>query len=111
MYELIGALGVRRIRKACLSYNARVSQVFDLSTRLNSEQLMVVDYSDLVERKVEFLPLIYQFAGLEFNERYLDKIRSDSLNKSGRQGRYEAEAVRAICLPLYESARNVLTRG
>jgi hypothetical protein len=109
-YELLGTLGVRRIRKACLSYNARVSQVFELKTRLDSDRLMVVDYKDLVEEKAHFLPRIYQFAGLEFNEQYLHKIRSDSLNKSLGQSRSEAEMVEKLCLPVYQAARGALTK-
>jgi len=108
-YELFGTLGISRIRKACLSYNVRVSQVFELKKRLTEDQLIVLDYQDLVERKEQVLPGIYDFTGLEFQNSYLAKIKSTSLGKSSRQPQAEARAVEAHCMPVYVKARSVLT--
>ncbi len=108
-YERFGALGVSRIRKACLSYNARVSQVFDVKDRLQPDQLLVVDYQDLVERKEAVLPVIYEFVGLEYRDSYLEKIKSTSLDKSSRQSKSEARAVNETCMPVYIKARSALS--
>ena len=108
-YRLFGTLGVSRIRKACLSYNVRVSQVFELKERLKEDQLIVVDYQDLVERKEQVLPRIYDFTGLEYRNSYPAKIKSTSLGKSSHQPQAEARAAEALCMPVYLKARSVLT--
>ena len=43
-YEWFGVWGVSRLKQACLSYNGKVLQLFDLNRLLKQDVIMIVDY-------------------------------------------------------------------
>lgn len=109
-YELFGTLGVARLRKACLSYNAKTAQTAILSTALGPNRVMIVDYDDLVRNKELFLPKIYDFVELKYSNDLLSRLHAKSLSKADKFSRKEAAAIESVCMPCYLGARKYLTR-
>lgn len=109
-YKYVGRHAITPLRRACLSYVGKVSQVFELQKRLGSEVLMVVDYDELVSEKEVLLPEIYEFIELPYVEEYAKNIRTSSLKKSERLTRREKTLVDELCVPVYEKARHLVLR-
>lgn len=105
-YQRFGSLTVPRIQRACLAYNGKSSQLFELMANLDKNQLMVVDYDLLVENKAKILPAIYDFVGLEFRNEYCEKISSGSVNKAAHLSSSDRSIVERLCVPVYEKTRN-----
>ncbi len=104
IYQRIGPIFISRLRRACLSYNAKVSQIFTLHKNIDSEKLFVVDYDRLIAHKDIILPRIYRFIDLPYKRIYSDELHAGSINKASRfQKRYEAMLNR-VCMPVYEKA-------
>ncbi len=108
-YRRLGRLSISPLLRACLSYNAKVSQVFELRKHLNSDVLAIVDYDNLVKNKEKVLPEIYDFVGLEYSGRYGDAISTKSLNKSSRLSTHEQSVINERCLPVYHNALKTVT--
>lgn len=104
-YRQFGKIAVPSIKRACLAYNGKTSQLFDLLRQLDKDQILVVDYDLLVENKSEILPDIYEFVGLEFRKVYCEKISSGSLNKAERLSTIDRSVVEQLCVPVYEQVR------
>ncbi len=91
-----------RILRACLAYNGKSSQIIELHERLSSQELLVVDYDELVRKKAEYLPHIFSFIGEPYDERYAATIHASSVAKSSRLKPAEKAMIDQYCLPLYE---------
>jgi len=107
-YRRFGVIGVPRIVKACLSYNGKISQLFELREKLDNGRLMVVEYDDLVNDPEHRLEKIYQYIDLDFREAYCEQIHQKSTGKKNRLTEKEQRRVRELCLPVYEQARGLL---
>jgi len=105
LMRLLGARGVSKLHKACMIYNAKVSQIFELSKRLKCKGLVVVEYDELVNRKHEVLPKLYDFLEVDYRSEYADKILATSLSKANRLSDYESETILRLCEPVYDKAR------
>ncbi|RJP92369.1 MAG: hypothetical protein C4518_06865 [Desulfobacteraceae bacterium] len=103
-----GAWTVGRPRKACLAFNGKISQLFELKKHFGPDQLMVIDYDDLVQRKNKILPILYRFTDLPYNDHYTKMIHAESLNKTKGQSQKESAIVSNICQPVYLKARNLI---
>lgn len=108
-YDFFGQLAISKLRRACLAYNGKTVQVFDLVDRLGSERVFVIDYDHLVEDKERVLPAIYEFIDLPYRETYGQLISKSSLRKAQRLSRREKAAIELICTPIYERAKSSLT--
>lgn len=108
-YEICGAWAVTRLRKACLSYNAKISQTEALSKKLGPNRVMVIDYDDLIKNKLIILPKVYSYLGLRYREEYLSKLHTRSLSKADRFSESELRVIDAICHPYYQESRKYLT--
>ena len=104
-YDLFGAWSVSKLLRACLAYNGKVSHVFELKERMGKDNILVLDYDDLVKDKKNLLPLIYRFIDLSYMEEYVDMIHSSSLNKARRLSKRECTSIKKLCMPVYEKAR------
>lgn len=107
-YRLFGHRGIRSLRRACWSYTGKMSQLFDLSTELAPETIMIVNYDRLVAEKETVLPEIYQFIDLEYRDEYADRIHAKSLRKADRFSEREAGIIEAVCGPVYQRAMSLL---
>lgn len=108
-YERFGRFGVGRVRRACLAYNGKVSQFFELKDRIAPDRLLIIDYDDLVMNKNNILPDIYRFIDLEYKKDYASTIHSRSVNNAKRLSRREVAVVESLCMPIYLKTRSILT--
>jgi len=109
-YELFGTLGIARLRKACLSYNAKTVQTEILSRELGRDRIMIIDYDDLVRSKEIHLPKIYDFVGLKYSDDLLSRLHAKSLSKANKFSSKEADIIDSVCTPFYQQARKFLTQ-
>lgn len=106
--QRFGILGVPRIVRACLAYRAKLDEVFFLRERLPETALTIIDYDDMVSAKHQVLPAIYAQIGLSYKPEYGDRLKAASLEKSKRLSDAERRQVDAICLDIYQSARQLI---
>lgn len=103
-YDLYGRWGLTRLTRACLSFNGKVSQLFELRQRLGNNQLMVIEYDSLVKEKANVLPQVYSFIDLPYRGEYADSIHSRSVSKALQLSRKEQQVIERICMPIYKTA-------
>ena len=108
-YEHLGLWSVSRLLRACLAYNGKTYQVFELREKLIKSQLLVIEYDSLVEQKSRVLPKIYEFIELPYKEEYAGKISATSLEKSRRLSKREHGVITELCKPVYEKAKTLLS--
>jgi hypothetical protein len=108
LFTIFGHQVIPMLRKACWGYNGKTSQVFNLISYLGSENVLVVDYDDLVIRKDEILPEIYAFIDLDYKKDYSCMIHSKSLSKMQSLSRHEYSTIKSLCEPVYQRARRLL---
>lgn len=103
-YEHFGVFSISRLQRACLSYNAKVSQIFTLHRKLGHEQLLIIDYEELISNKDKMLSMIYQFIDIPYKNEYSDKLHSGSFNKADCFRDIHGEKLENLCMPVYEKA-------
>lgn len=104
-HKVFGTRVVSRLERACMIYNSKVSQLFILARNLPPERLLVIDYDELVKRKNEMLPKVYEFIELEYKQQYADKILGTSIDKASKLSKREASFIQTECGPVYQEAR------
>lgn len=77
-------MGPSRLERACLSYAAKTSQIHAIAKLLPREQLLVVEYDQLVRQPHAWLPRIFAFAEEPYQARYAQAVRADSTGKADR---------------------------
>ncbi|MCB0106882.1 MAG: sulfotransferase domain-containing protein [Caldilineaceae bacterium] len=113
-YRLFGIRGISKLRRACYGYTGKVAQVFELRRRLTAEQLLVIDYDELVTHKAQLLPLIYRFIDLPYQEEYAAQIHARSMSNVQKLSGREIATIQRFCKPIYQKAsalRTPLTMG
>jgi hypothetical protein len=108
-YERLGAFSIPRLRRACLCYNAKTSQIFTLRERLRDNCLFIIDYEKLTSDKNTVLPAIYSFIGLPYRDEYAAKLHSGSLNKAKIFYEWHRNVLDSTCMPVYEKACALVT--
>jgi len=104
-YERFGIMAISRLKRACYSYNAKVSQIFDIREKLGVNRVLVIEYDNLVRMKEKILPLIFNFVDLEYKDIYGSQIRTSSLMKADRLSTRERDLIAQFCVPVYEKAK------
>lgn len=107
-YRRFGLLGVPRIIRACMAYNGKVSQLFELKSHMERHKLMVVEYDELVNDPHQQLPRIYQHIDLDYQDRYCMQIHKRSTGKKNQLTEKEQDLVLRLCLPIYERAKSIV---
>ena len=107
-YKWFGVWSVSRLKRACLSYNEKISQVFELTKRLKQDTIMTVEYDSLVSKKNDILPLIYRFVDLTYKSKYAEMIHSESLRKSNLLSKREHAFIERMCMPIYNEAKKLV---
>lgn len=110
MHKLSFGISVSRLKKAVLSYVAKSEQAIELAEKIDPSRFLIIDYQDLVCNKENSLPLIYDFIGHNYNEKYKDYIHSQSLNKASRLNKKELNYIGLHCLPIYEATKKLAAR-
>jgi hypothetical protein len=107
-YSRIGRFAVPRILRACLAFNGKVSQLFELKKHLPDNAMIVIEYDDLVQDTEHVLPRIYSFIELPYKLQYGQKIHKKSTRKKKRLSQKEDDFVQQFCMPVYERAKKLL---
>lgn len=108
-YENIGVWAFSRLRKACLSYNAKITQTAGLADKLGSARMMIIDYDDLIRDKSVILPRIYEFVDLKYREEFLSRLHTKSLSKADKFTGKESRIIESVCMPHYMESRKYLS--
>jgi hypothetical protein len=108
-YEHLGTFSIPRLRRACLSYNAKMSQIFTLREKLGEDRLFIIEYDELIRNKDTMLPMVYQFVGLPYRKEYSAKLHSRSFNKASKFHAKHEELLESVCMPVYEKACTLLS--
>ncbi len=103
-YRRFGSWSIGKLKRACLSYAAKSSQLFELHTALGPENIFVLDYDTLINNKISALTAIYGFVGLEFKTKYADVIHGKSLSKANKLSRRQKAMIDKTALPVYDQA-------
>ncbi len=103
-FEYLGAWGVSRIRKACLSYAQKTAQIFEIKLKLGDD-VMVVEYDDMVQNKNRVLPQVYSFFDMAYEPSYGSIVNPDSLGKANGLCSKERRVVEETCLDIYDRAK------
>jgi hypothetical protein len=109
LYKRFGRRSITRLRRACLAYAGKISQLCELRSHLDG-RVLVVEYDDLVTRKDVVLPAIYEFIGLEYDVRYAARIQTSSIRKAHGLTDGARTTIRTLCEPAYLRARQFLSR-
>ena len=109
MYHDFGIFGISSLRRACLAYNIKASQLFELRARFGPDKLMIIDYDDLVDDSNKVLQVVYDFFDINYKYEYAAKIHSKSIDKIKSQSKREADLIKTLCMPTYSKAITLLT--
>jgi hypothetical protein len=101
LYKICGQRLFSNFKKACLIYNWKVNQLFDLVTRLGNDTIKVIEYDELVMNKEIVLFKIYEFINLPYKASYADKIQPSSLGKKHLLSKKEIININGICENVY----------
>jgi hypothetical protein len=103
-YTNFGSLAISRLKRACLSYNAKIAHIFKLRERLGDDRLFIIDYEKLISQKEFILPMIYEFIDLPYQSEYAVRIHSGSLNKAEIFYAQHRDLIDSVCMPVYVRA-------
>jgi hypothetical protein len=106
--KCFGTWGMSRLKRACLSYTGKVSQVFALIKRLKQDTIIIIEYDNLVCNKNDILPLIYRFVDLAYKSKYAEMIHSESLRKSNLLSKRKYALIERMCMPIYNEAKKLV---
>lgn len=107
IYQYIGLWGIPRLHRACLAYNGKVSQLFELTSQLKSSQLIIINYEDLIINSQKTLLTIYKHIDLKYKNCYSNVINSRSLIKSKKLSNKQKNYINSYCLTTYSKAKKL----
>lgn len=99
-----------RLRRACLAYAGKTAQIVELRRRLGPDQLLVIEYDEMVTNKDRVLPAIYEFIGLEYRSSYGSRVQTASLRKNRGFSRRSMAMVAEYCERVYDEGRSCLSQ-
>jgi hypothetical protein len=103
-YKVGGERLFSSLHKACLLYNWKISQLFDMVPKFGHDHIMVVEYDDLVIKKERVIPLIYEFIALPYEVSYAEKIHATSLDKKKHLSEKEFNTIKRFCEDIFLKA-------
>jgi hypothetical protein len=109
LYKLLGARGISRLRRACLAYNGKTSQIIDLKRKVKRDSLLVIDYDELVKNRELHLQAIYRFINLKYKSTYAGWINEKSIAKKNKLSPFEVKVITDLCGPIYIKSKNLLS--
>lgn len=104
--KLFGPSAISSIRKASLSYVGKTSQLFTLKKRLYN-QILIIDYDDLIQKKESILPIISTFVNLPEESLTTDTIHNKSIHRAAKLSFKEKKMVQQLCWNTYISAKKL----
>lgn len=104
LYSCFGILSVSRIRRACLSYKGKTSQLFELKSNLPDGNLLVIDYEDMITHSKKLLSALFRHIDLDYKTDYGAPVHSNSLKKGYAFSDKKKALIRRLCMPVYIQA-------
>lgn len=108
--DFLGSFGVPKLRKACLAYVGKTSQLFELYDKMGKD-LIVIDYDDMIRSKYSLLPRVYSFLGLPGDQINFDLIHGMSLSKASRLSQSARKQIYSTCWPIYEAVKKMAVQS
>jgi len=103
--------GPSRVEKACLSYSAKSSQILSIRELLRPEQLLVVDYDEMVQSSDAWLPQIFAFIGEPYEPAYSSSVHAGSVRKADKVSGRVRKLIEEQCSPTYRRCFTLVSRG
>lgn len=100
-FQRFGIIGVPPLRRAAYAYAGKVRQLVWLRENYPPSRLVVLEYDQLVENKLELLPNLYRFVDLDYKDAYAGFISAGSLKKKEALNTVQATTVSEICDDIY----------
>lgn len=110
LYEKYGLWTVKRVKRACLSYNAKTQQALELYRHLGPKVFKILIYDDIVDKPSEGLREVFSFIDLEFEPSITDSIHSKSKKKHMQLPYKEINLVKNLCEPIYMKVKSLTCR-
>lgn len=96
-YEKFGPLGISRAKRACLSYNGKIMQIYKMKNILDPKNFIIIEYEELVNHPDAVLRGIYNFIGVEYKSSYAKIVNTGSLNKAKKLPKRIINMVKQTC--------------
>jgi len=109
-FKIPWPFGPSPIEKACLSYAAKTAQIKLIRDLVPRNQLMVLDYDELVMAPGEWLPRIFDFIREPYNAEHEAGVRVDSIKKAQRLSASARDLVNRHAMPVYEECLRFVSR-
>jgi Sulfotransferase domain len=94
-------IGPSKVEKACLAYSGKSSQVLSIRELVDPGRLLVVDYDELARAPRDWLPLIFDFIGCAYSDRYAADVRTDSVSKADALRTGTRDLIKTRCEEIY----------
>lgn len=92
------------MRRACLSYVGKTSQITQIAARLPHGRLRIVDYNGLVRQRDCTLALLFEFIGEPYRTSYGAALHDSRIGRrDGLTARTRSE-IESVCGPTYRAA-------
>jgi len=104
-FERFGSLPFSRLKISSLSYNAKTAQTAQVSEGLGPDRLFVVDYDDLVDEPEKFMPALFDFCNVAFDEKFLGALKRSKISGKKLLSDRETDYIDSLCGPVYAQAR------
>lgn len=107
-FDRYGTFGFKRLEMACLSYNVKTAQVHELAARLGPDRLYLVDYDDLIDKSEVLLPVIFSFASIPYDDRFLGRLQKRNRPRGGQLRESVRNRIVKTCDTEYKRAIELL---
>jgi Sulfotransferase family len=102
--------GISRVERACSAYAGKSMQIFAIREMVPPEQLLIVDYDQMVRAPTETLETVFRFIGEPYCPTYASSVRGNSARKSDVQSDSDHRTIDHEALPVYNDCLK-LVRG
>jgi hypothetical protein len=102
-------LGPSRLEKACLAYAGKTGQIVQIRDLVPPDQLLVVEYDQLVRAPQIWFPKIFAFIGEPYDPTYAKAVRADSVAKAKSLSPAAQARINQWSQPAYERCLSLLS--
>ncbi|MBU0481316.1 MAG: sulfotransferase [Proteobacteria bacterium] len=97
-----------KLTRACLAYKGKTAQVFDIAERFSPENLLVIEYDDLIRQSGALLRTVYEFINEPYLESLSGAIHTGSLSKFKSFSPEARAVIEEHCAEIYAEARKLM---
>ena len=102
-------IGISNLEKACSAYTGKTNQIIEISKVVSKEQLLILDYDDLLKYPETGLSQIFDFVDVKFN---LERAAMVKKQKSYIERPFDlktASFIQQYALPAFQRAKALCT--